>query len=66
MNKLQKLGLERINQMLGELDNMIRDNVTFKLIGDKEKINIEKDVYPLNAKIREIQDWLDALNKEKQ
>jgi hypothetical protein len=63
MGALKKLAIERIDTMLDELDRMLFVNISHKLLSD-QKLDLEKDVYPLSSKIREIKEWVDACRKK--
>jgi hypothetical protein len=63
MSALKELAINQIDKMLSELDQMVFDNISHKIISD-EKLNLDKDVYPLSSKIREIKEWVNACKKK--
>ena len=61
--ELQNLIYERVCEILDDMDKLVM-NVTQKTINEKDSINHEKDIYPINQKIREAKNWMESLIDE--
>jgi hypothetical protein len=61
--ELQNLIYERISELAEETDTLVT-GLTLKAIDTSAKINPDKDIYPINGKLRQIKNWADALLEE--
>lgn len=61
MTDLEKLGLRRISELTQEVEKGLT-SINVKLMS-KENIDFEKDMYPVQGKVRDIQEWVEAIEE---
>ena len=60
MKTLQKLALQHVIELVEQSGEELSE-VAYTLIHEKDKFDLEKNLYPAGAKLRDISKWINAV-----
>lgn len=62
MRELEELALRHITHLARQAEDMLT-HTALKSHNEKERVNAEKDIYPVSGVLRDIARWSDAILK---